>query len=155
MRPNGLCAHKLLMTAVLSLLGAPLLPAQGVLAWHNDAARTGQNPTGTLDGEVDAHPLYVPSVSISGVVHNVVYVATENDTVYALDADSAGSPLWQQSVLSSGETASDNRGCDNLTPKMGIVATPAIALATGPKGTIYVVAMSKDGSGNYYHRLHA
>src|ERR1700758_1741866 len=106
MKPNGLRTHNLLIAGVLSLLSASLLPAQGVLTWHNDAARTGQNPTETLlspsnvnstsfglkftlpvDGEVDAQPLYVPSVSISGVVHNVLYVATENDTVYAFDAD--------------------------------------------------------------------
>ncbi len=55
----------------------------------------------------------------------------------------------------SGETASDNRGCDNISPTIGILATPAIDLSSGPHGTIYVAAMSKDSSGNYHQRLHA
>ena len=156
------------LACLVSMFLSPRLAAQGVLTWHNDAARTGQNLTETLlspsnvnsssfgllftlpvDGKVDAQPLYVPSVTISGVPHNVVYVATENDTVYAFDADTGGSALWSKSVLLSGETASDDRGCGNVSPTIGILATPAIDLSSGPHGTIYVAAMSKDGSGNY------
>jgi hypothetical protein len=177
MKRRGHFALKLSITRLACLVGmfcAPHLPAQGVLTWHNDAARTGQNLSETLlspsnvnstnfgllftlpvNGKVDAEPLYVPSVTISGVAHNVLYVATENDTLYAFDADTGGSPLWSASVLPSGETASDDRGCGNVTPTIGILATPAIDLSSGLHGTIYVAAMSKDSSGNYHQRLHA
>ena len=177
MKPKGPSALKLWITGLgclVSLFAVPRLAAQAVMTWHNDAARTGQNLTETLlspsnvnstsfgllftlpvDGKVDAEPLYVPSLTISSVAHNVVYVATENDTIYAFDADTGGSPLWSKSVLLAGETASDNRGCPNITPTIGILATPVIDLSSGPHGTIYVAAMSKDNSGNYHQRLHA
>ncbi len=177
MKPKGPSALKLWITGLgclVSMFSVPRLAAQGVMTWHNDAARTGQNLTETLlspsnvnstsfgllftlpvDGKVDAEPLYVPSVTISSVVHNVVYVATENDTVYAFDADAGGSPLWSKSVLLAGEVASDNLGCGNIAPTIGILATPVIDLTSGPHGTIYVAAMSKDSSGNYHQRLHA
>ncbi len=58
-------------------------------------------------------------------------------------------------MLGAGETTSDSRGCEQITPEIGITATPVIDRAAGPHGAIYVVAMSKDGSGNYFQRLHA
>jgi len=145
-----------------------------VLTYHNDNARTGQNVaesiltpsnvqaatfgklfTLSVDGKVDAQPLYVSALSIPGLgIHNVVYAATEHDSVYALDADN-GTVYWQVSLLKSGESPSDNRSCGQVTPEIGITATPVIDLTSGPNGTIYIVAMSKDGSGNYYQRLHA
>jgi len=145
-----------------------------VLTWHNDNARTGQNLQETtltpanvnastfgkvfmapVDGQVDAQPLYVPSVAIPGKgVFNVVLVATEHDSVYAFDAD-AGTQLWQVSLLGVNETTSDDRDCDQILPEIGITATPVIDLQTGAHGTIYVAAMSKDVSGNYHQRLHA
>ena len=89
-----------------------------VLTYHNDNARTGQNLTeqiltpsnvkssfgqlfqDSVDGLVDAQPLIKTQVTIPGMgTHNVLYVVTENDTVYAFDADSAGAPLWKVSVL--------------------------------------------------------
>jgi hypothetical protein len=144
--------------------------AQSVLTWHVDTARTGQNLAETLltpanvnytnfgllfppiatDGKIDAQPLYVPSIA----GHNVLYVASENDTVYALDAD-AGTVLWSKSILLTGETASDDRGCSQVTPTIGITSTPVIDLSSGPDGTIYLVAMTKDSSNNYHQRLHA
>jgi outer membrane protein assembly factor BamB len=84
----------------------------------------------------------------------VLYIATEHGSVYAVDADS-GSPLWRVSTLDSGETTSDNRGCDQVIPEIGITATPVIDAGAGPHGTIYVVAMSKDALGTYHQRLHA
>jgi hypothetical protein len=145
-----------------------------VLGWHGDIFRTGwyrteqtltpQNVNATsfgklftlpADGKVDAQPLYVPALSIAGGTHNVIYVATEHGTVYAYDADTPGDPLWQQSMLQSGETPSDDRNCSQVVPEIGITATPVIDLAVGPNGTMYVIAMSKDNQGNYFHRLHA
>jgi hypothetical protein len=147
---------------------------KGVLTYHNDNRRSGRNPSETTltlknvnstsfgklfvintDGKVDAQPLYAPNISISGMgTHNVLFVASEHDTVYAFDADK-GSPLWQVTMLKSGETPSDNRGCGQVSPEIGVTATPVIDLSAGPHGTIYVVAMSKDASSNYHQRLHA
>jgi hypothetical protein len=143
-----------------------------VLTYHNDNARTGQNLNETtlttanvnsatfgklavfsVDGKVDAQPLYLAQLSIAGGTHNVLYVATEHDSVYAFDADS-GNVLWQVSMLGSGETTSDSRNCGQVIPEIGVTATPVINRSQGPHGTIYVVAMSKDGSG-YHQRLHA
>jgi hypothetical protein len=89
-----------------------------VLTQHNDNARTGQNTSETIlntsnvnvnqfgklfvmpsDGQVYAQPLDVPGVTINGGVHNVVIVATENDSVYAYDSDASGAPLWKASVV--------------------------------------------------------
>jgi hypothetical protein len=141
-----------------------------VITYHNDNQRTGQNLTETLlttsnvnesgfglqhllavDGKVDAQPLVLAGFSIGGSAHDVVYVATEHDSVYAFDADSAA-PLWKASLAASGESPSDDRGCSQVTPEIGITATPVIDRAAG---TLFVVAMSKDGSGNYHQRLHA
>jgi hypothetical protein len=74
--------------------------------------------------------------------------------VYGFDADN-GALLWQVTMLASGETPSDDRGCSQVTPQIGVTSTPVIDLAAGPHGTIYVVAMSKDASSNYHQRLHA
>jgi hypothetical protein len=144
-----------------------------VLTYHNDVGRTGQNTSETIlttsnvksstfgklgfltvTGLVDAEPLYVSKLSINGVSHNVVYVATEHDLVYAFDADTFAQ-LWQVSVVGANETSSDNRGCDQVTPEIGVTSTPVIDLSAGPHGTIFVVAMTKDSGGNYHHRLHA
>ncbi len=158
------------------LLAAPLLPMAAqtnVLTYHNDVARTGQNlgettltPSNvnsatfgklfqvTLDGVVDAQPLYVAGVAIANQgTHNVLVVATENDSLYALDADS-GAQLWKVALLRPGETASDDRGCGQVTPTIGITSTPVIYLKPGTtEGAIFAVAMSKDSSGNYHQRL--
>lgn len=161
----------------LLLICSPLihLSAQtNVLTYHNDSARTGQNLSETalapsnvksasfgrlltisVDGKVDAQPLYISSVAIPGRgTHNLLIVATEHDSVYGLDAD-AGSTIWKVSMLKAGETPSDDRSCGQVTPEIGVTATPVIDLTRGPNGVIYLVAMSKDGSGNYFQRLHA
>jgi outer membrane protein assembly factor BamB len=150
---------------------APVL--KGVLTWHNDNLRTGRNPSETAltlknvnsatfgklfvlstDGLVDAEPLYTPNLTVNGATHNVVYVASEHGSVYAFDADN-GATLWQVTTLGSGETTSDNRGCGQVTPEIGVTSTPVIDLSAGSHGTIYLVGMSKDSSGNYHQRLHA
>ena len=145
-----------------------------VLTYHNDIARTGQNLNETVlttsnvtsakfgklgvypvDGLVDAQPLYASNVAVPGNgTHNLLIAATEHDSVYAFDADS-GTTIWQMSMLKTGETTSDNRGCGQVSPEIGVTSTPVIDRARGANGVVYVVAMSKDGSGKYHQRLHA
>ena len=148
-----------------------------VTTYHNDVARTGQNTSETIltqanvnsqtfgllrnlmvDSGVDAEPLYLSQLSVAGSSHNVVFIATENDSVYAFDADT-GTQLWKVSLLGSGEIPadpSDVGGCTQVVPTLGITATPVIDRSAGPHGTLYVVAMSKTTSGsNFYQRLHA
>jgi hypothetical protein len=109
----------------------------------------------STDGKVDAQPLYLSSVNVMGHgMHNVLYVATEHDSVYAFDAD-IGTVLWQVTLLGTGENPSDDRGCNQITPEIGITSTPVIDRTAGTNGAIYVVAMSKAGSGTYIQRLHA
>jgi hypothetical protein len=144
-----------------------------VVTYRDDAARTGANltesvltPTNvnsssfgllrvlSVDGKVDAQPLYAAQLAIAGGTHDVVFVATEHDSVYAFDPHT-GATLWHVSLLGSGETPSDDRGCDQITPEIGVTSTPVIDRNAGPHGAIFVVAMSKDGSSNYHQRLHA
>jgi hypothetical protein len=154
---------------------APVSPQTptDVLTYKNDNSRSGQNLTESVltpanvssatfgllrvlavDGKVDAQPLYLSKLSVAGAAHNVVFVATEHDSVYAFDSDT-GAVLWQVSMLGSGETLSDPHGCYQLTPEIGITATPVIDRSAGPHGALFVVAMSKDSSSNYHQRLHA
>jgi hypothetical protein len=163
-----------LLTALAWLLLNLPLHSQDVLTWHNDNARTGQNleekiltlqnvnprTFGKLfilhvDGKVDAEPLYAAGREIPGKgLRNVLYVATEHASVYALDAD-RGTEFWHVSLLKHGEVPSDNHSCDQVTPEIGITSTPVIDLHRGPHGTLYAVAMSKDRSDRYLQRLHA
>ncbi len=142
-----------------------------VATYHYDNARSGANlqeatltPANvnsatfgklgfySVDGLVDGQPLYLSQLSIpSNGTHNVLYAVTEHASVYAFDADS-GTVLWQKSLLSAGETTSDNRGCGQVTPEIGITSTPVIDRT---QGALYTVAMSKDSSGNYHQRIHA
>ncbi len=153
--------------------------AVNVTTYHNDLSRTGQNLDETkltpanvipatfgkigampVDGLVYAQPLYVQNLTISGAVHNVLFVATEHDSVYAFDADSlSATPLWHRnfagdSVLSCLECSSvptADVSAPNISPEIGITSTPVIDLASK---TLYVLAMTKE-VGDYYHRLHA
>jgi hypothetical protein len=168
--------------------------AANVLTYHNDNARTGRNLQETLltpanvnsttfgklfsysvDGYVYAQPLYVSNVPVAGQLRNVVFVATEHNSVYAFDADNqTGTPLWRVSFVDPAngittvpyqDTASPPGytgpgpvipgGCADLTPEIGISGTPVIDRATG---TLYVVAKTKEINGAavaYEHRLHA
>jgi hypothetical protein len=152
--------------------GAPTGPLN-ILTYHDDNARTGENANETVlkptnidpqqfgkvgflpvQGLVDAEPLYVSQLQIGGTERNVVFVVTEHDLAYAFDADTFAK-LWQVSLLGPDETTSDNRGCGQVTPEIGVTATPVIDLHGGSHGVMYVVAMSKDSSGKYFQRLHA
>jgi hypothetical protein len=147
----------------------------GTYTYHNDNLRTGQNLNETtltvsnvnqnqfgklfsypLDGIALASPLYVANVSISGQgYHNVVYVATEHDSISAFDADGLSTtPLWHVSFLGSGVTSvpcADVGGCGDIATEIGITGTPVIDAASG---TIYMVAKTKEGA-QYVQRLHA
>jgi hypothetical protein len=144
-----------------------------VLTYHNDAARTGGNlnekiltPSNVnfnsfgklaflnVDGLVDAEPLYVSNLTVAGNPHNVVFVVTEHDSAYAFDAETYAE-LWHVTVLGSNEVPSDDRGCGQVSPEIGITSTPVIALNNRGRGVMYLVAMSKDQNANYFQRLHA
>ncbi|HLH75693.1 MAG TPA: Ig-like domain-containing protein [Candidatus Binataceae bacterium] len=111
--------------------------------------------TQTLDGVSYGQPLYVADVNIAGTVHNVIYVATELNSVYAFDADTSQPALWHVNLTPSGETQETSADTgSNKIPVIGITATPVIDPATN---TIYVVTTSKTTTSPvvFYHRLHA
>src|SRR5271163_1043467 len=121
-----------------------LNPSESTLTTANVAAASfGLLRTLAVDGRVDAQPLYLSQLSVAGTAHNVVFAATEHDSVYAFDADT-GTVLWKVSLLAAGESTSGNHGCGQITPEIGITSTPVIDRAAGAHGTIYVVAMSMD-----------
>ena len=174
-RPKNLSISYPLLFSLLVAIFAGAVPAlsQDVLTYHNNNVRTGLDVNETIltpanvnstqfgklftitaDGLVDAQPLYLSAVSVAGVTHNLLIVATEHDSVYAFDADT-GAQIWKTSTLKSGETTSDDRGCNQVTPEIGITSTPVIYRPKNSDPVIYVVAMSKDSSGNYHQRLHA
>lgn len=165
------------------------------LTQHYDNARTGWNPFEAtltasnvsqlkplftidfkqlspmdMDAPIYAQPLYVPDVFVPNLLspgsHNIIYVATENDTVFAFDADTKQPPLWQRSLIPSGEqivvpsdTSDQNppspQSCTNIVPVIGITSSPVISLTTS---TMYVVAKTKRVSGSnssFHYRLYA
>jgi hypothetical protein len=147
--------------------------SQDVLTYHNNNARTGLNNAETIltpanvssttfgkvlslpvDGHVDAQPLYLSAVTVGGVARNLLIVATENDSVYAFDADT-GVRIWHDSLLRAGEIVADSRGCGPNAPKIGVNATPVIYRPKTGDPIVYAVAMSKDAGANYHQRLHA
>jgi hypothetical protein len=163
------------MSATLTVNPGTSNSTVDVLTYHYDNGRDGQNlnetaltPANvksatfgkkgefTVDGHVDAQPLYLSQVTIGGQKKNVLYVATEHGSVYAFDADSISGAtstfLWKITTLGSGETTSDTRGCGQVSPEIGITATPVIDRT---RNAIYVVAMSKNSSGAYFQRIHA
>ncbi|MGA2961807.1 MAG: hypothetical protein ABSD96_09050 [Candidatus Korobacteraceae bacterium] len=142
--------------------------------WKNSNDHTGQQPYETtltpsnvnsktfglkfsdaVDGDVYAQPLYLSNITINGTSHNVVFVATEHDSVYAFDADSAGAPLWQVSFLTGGATtAKPSSVHSTIGTEVGITGTPAIDINGSPNPVLYVVAETDNG-GTYSHHLHA
>jgi outer membrane protein assembly factor BamB len=129
-----------------------------VTTHHNDSGRTGQNLTEpvlntsnvnvntfgklfsrAVDGQIYAQPLYVPDLSVAGQIRNVVYVATQNDTVYAFDADdpTASLPLWHVNFGTPVPSTDVAPNCADITPQVGVTSTPVIDTSSS---TIYVVA---------------
>jgi hypothetical protein len=152
------CAWALLLSAL-----APSALAQKVTTSQYDNARLGANRVETIltprnvnaerfgklftlkvDGDVYAQPLFLSGVEIPGKGrHDVLYVATEHDSVYAFDATTPGPPLWQVSLLKPGSTAvpAGDTSCPFIRPEVGITSTPVIDPATG---TLYILARTKD-----------
>ncbi|HYL38193.1 MAG TPA: hypothetical protein VEV17_19910 [Bryobacteraceae bacterium] len=162
-------------------IALPLAAQVNVLTYQYDNTRAGANLNETLlapanvnsrqfgelfsqpvDGYIYGQPLYLAGVNMAGQgVHNVVFVATEHDSVYAFDADdNAGpnsAPLWQVNFLDPPTITTVPRedvDCDQIVPEIGITSTPVIDPVSG---TIYVVAMTKINGDppSYVHQLHA
>ena len=185
----GTLTRVLLTIALLGVASLPALAQVNVLTYHNDIGRTGQNTNETIltpanvnsttfgklfshtvDGYAYAQPLYFANLTMgtgtaqAGTVHNVFFIETENDSVYAFDADSNGganaSPLWQVSLIDSahgagsGETPVPNGilSTSDIVPQIGITGTPVIDPATK---TMYVVAKSTISNSTFFQRLHA
>jgi hypothetical protein len=174
----------------LTLASLPASTQVGVWTYHNDNHRTGLNTNETIlnltnvnsasfgrlftnmvDGCVYAQPLYVPNLNIQGQTHNVFFIATEHDTVYAFDADvpvTAGGLLWKTNLGLAAVTTIvgvftnrnfgdryNNNSFTDIIPEVGITGTPVIDLNSG---TLYVDAFTGEPGGgvtNYFHRLHA
>ena len=165
-RPFG----RLFLCILLIVLPAQLLSQVAVTTHHNDLNRTGVNPGETtlnpsnvnvntfgklfsldVDGPIYAQPLYVPNLSIAGFgTHNVVFVATQNNSLYAFDADVAGPPLWVTSLGTPFPTTLFATNSD-VYSQVGILSTPVIDLASN---TIYAVAETYEDSLATF-RLHA
>jgi len=148
----------------------PTSSAVNIPTWHGDSTRSGLNAgeialgssnvtPGTfgkifsylVDGYVYGEPLLMSNVNISGGTHNVVYVATEHDSVYAFDSDNygTGAPLWQVSLLKPGETPIIGAA---IRPFQGVTSTPVIDPATN---TIYVVSAQTASNSSSSFRLNA
>ena len=125
-----------------------------------NAAQFGKVFSYTVDGDVYAQPLYLPRVEIPGKGrHDVVFIATEHDSVYAFDAENRPpEPLWHTTFLSPGVTTVPAPGarCPFIAPEIGITPTPVVDRATG---MMYVLARTKEigasGSPRFVQRLHA
>ena len=173
----GITSAALLLLALLSpTISLGQVP---VLTQHNDNARTGQNLQETIlntsnvnesgfgklfwrtvDGFIYAQPLYVQGLTIQGATHNVVYVATQHNSVYAFDADNPNepAPLWQVNLgtpvpsqdicILTGDTNPGDCPYYDISPEIGITSTPAIDTTAG---IIYVVDRTKDTANDTYH----
>jgi hypothetical protein len=127
-----------------------------------NASQFGKLGAFKVDGAVYAQPLFVPGVAIPGKgKHDVLFVATEHDSVYAFDADRPGdAPLWKVSFLDKARgvrtLSEDMVDCPFIRPEVGITSTPVIDLKTG---TLYVLARTmiahKVGDDEYFQHLHA
>ena len=177
---------------LFALLAGSLAAQTSVTTAHNDIARTGANTTETIltpanvktgtfgrlysmtvDGYVYAQPLYLPNLTMgvgtpqAGTTHNVVFIATEHDSIYAFDADNNGganaAPLWKITLLDSAHGATSGAttvpngdvGTSDIVPEVGITGTPVIDASTK---TLYVIGKTKEtisGTTTYVQRLHA
>ena len=159
----------------------------GVYTYHNDLSRDGVNSqefalttanvntttfgklfSCTVDGAIYTQPLWVSSLTVGGAKHNVVFVATQHDSLYAFDADANPCvQLWKVSLIdgthggTTGETSVPSgmtgymvgQGDGDITPEVGVTGTPVIDPSTN---TLYVVSKSVNATGpTFFQRLHA
>ncbi len=162
--------------------GIAVTDLAGVFTYHNNLSRDGTNTqeyalttlsvnqttfgklfSCPVDGVTYTQPLWVPGLTIGGALHNVIFVATQHDSLYAFDADANPCvQLWHANLIdtahgaNAGETsvpwADVGYGDEDIQPEVGVTSTPVIDSATG---TIYVLSKSIDASTNFYQRLHA
>jgi hypothetical protein len=184
LNPRFFSVKKLILSIVLTCVGAMVCSANpltlvSVPTYHYDNGRTGQNTNETIlapanvnsntfgklfsypvDGYVYAQPLYLSGLTIPGRgTHNVLFIATEHNSVYAFDADNNGPEgglLWQTNLGPSAATPTTDFGSrfgpyNNIVPEVGITSTPVIDPVAG---LIYVDAFTHE-SGSYFHRVHA
>ena len=154
----------------------------GVVTYHNNATRDGTNTqeyglttssvnsatfgklfSCAVDGAAYAQPLWVPALSFGGQTRNVIFVATQHDTAYALDADASPcSQLWHINLLDTAHggssvefpvpTADVGNGFQDIQPEIGVTGTPVVDQSSG---TLYLVSKSEGPSGTFHQRLHA
>ena len=154
----------------------------GMYTYHNDLARDGANmqeyalttanvntssfgklTSCTVDGVINGQPLWVANLTVSGAKHNVVFVTTQHDSLYAFDADAVPcQQLWTVSLIDAAHGASAGEtpvppnlfgyGGGAIAPEVGVTSTPVIDPASG---LLYVVSLSVNPAHTYYHRLHA
>ena len=165
-------ARTLSIAAFVALYTTPVAAQVDVLTNHNDNFRTGANvgervltPANVnrtqfgmlfkrvLDDQLYTQPLVATGISIGGGMHDVVYVTTVNNSVYAFDANdpAATQPFWHVNFGTPANLHSANFGCLDMNGQMGIVGTPVIDKA---RGALYVVALTRAGGG-FEQRLHA
>lgn len=169
---------RVLLNFVVGLLCASAVSAQtasarvDVLTQHNDNARTGANLHETeltpasvnkkhfgllfkrgVDDQLYTQPLIVTGVNVSGGMHDIVYVTTVNNSVYAFDANDpdAAAPIWHVNFGTPANVHSAAFGCTDINGQMGIIGTPVIDKG---RGVLYVVGLTHAGS-SYVQRLHA
>jgi hypothetical protein len=154
----------------------------GIATYHYDLARDGANSqefalsaanvkaatfsklfSCTVDGAVYAEPRWLPGLNVNGAVRNLIFVATQHDSLYAFDADASPcQQLWHVNLLdaahggTAGETSvlwSDvGYGFQDIFPEIGVTSTPVIDPSTG---TLYLISKSETSGPVFYQRLHA
>ena len=169
MRPFG---RRLAGVIALSLALACACPAVNVTTQKNDTNRSGLNSTEAtltpgnvnqahfgklfekaVDGDIYSQPLYVQSVSIGGGTHNVVYISTMNNTLYAFDADNGGaSAFWTNHLATAVPQGDVQCCCTDVQTVIGVNSTGVIDLSTN---TWYVVDKQKNADATYHQFLHA
>jgi hypothetical protein len=173
--------------AVSASFTAYVTDLAGVTTYHNSLARDGANTheyaltpatvtaatfgklfSCPVDGAIYTQPLWMPNLTIGGAKHNVVFVATQHDSLYAVDADASPCvQLWKVSLIDAGHGATAGElpvpsvppgnlvgnGFGDIAPEVGVTGTPVIDATSG---TLYVVSKSVDSGGSsFFQRLHA
>ncbi len=176
MRKNGMVVYGLSLAVLFFLANLPALAQVNYTTQHNDNQRTGDNLSETIlnqsnvnantfgmlwkvavDDQVYATPLYVPGLTVNGGTHNVVFVATVNNSVYAFDADTGGAALWHTNYgTPTNHTVVGQGGCGaghytDFEGNIGIVGTPAIDTSNNE---MFFVAHTQSG-GTHTQTLYA